>query len=402
MERINLLVLSDDLDLRIEIKNLVTDEEFAISGYSGFTSEGKTKIVNKFPEVVLCAVRGEVPESVFSFVQDLLTAVRGTIVILANDNISVELVNKAAQYGIRKVLPIDGIGCDEFSENISTVYKLEQQRILDTNEGKKVRCKALGFFGGKGGTGKTTLAIGVAAQLAKAGKRVMLLDLDLQFGDVSMALDVDGKNSIVDLVQDRGGITIENINGFAVEHGTGMSVLCAPKSPEFAEFVTAAHVEKIIDIMRPYYEYIIIDLPASFNDTTITACENCEEIYLVYNCEILSLRNAKVCYSILDQLHQREKIRFILNKVEKGLVKIEDFEEMFQTKMFASVPADYAAAVSSINKGMAVTVAQPKSAISKGISEITDKIIENHTGVVPIKEKEEKKNAFKFMMKHKH
>ncbi len=397
MERINLLVLSDDLDLRIEIKNLVADDEFAISGYSGFTPEGKTKIINKFPEVVLCAVRGEVPESVFGFVQDLLTAVRGTIVILANDNISVELVNKAAQYGIRKVLPVDGIESAEFSENISTVYKLEQQRILDTNEGKKVRCKALGFFGGKGGTGKTTLAIGVAAQLAKAGKRVMLIDLDLQFGDVAMALDLDTKNSIVDLVQDRGGITIENINGFAVEHSTGMSVLCAPKSSEYAEFVSPNHVEKIIDIMRPYYEYIIIDLPASFNDATITACENCEEIYLVYNNEILSLRNAKVCYCILEQLHQREKIRFILNKFEKGLVKAEDFEEMFQTKMFATVPADYPAALSSINKGLAVTVAHPKSEISKGICEIADKIIEVHTGVVPIKEKEEKKSAlFKF------
>lgn len=393
MERINLLVLSDDLDLRIEIKNLINDETFAISGYSGFSAEGKTKIINKFPEVVLCAVRGEVPDSVFAFVQDLLAAVRGTIVVLANDNISVELVNKAAQYGIRKVLPIDGIGIEEFSENISTVYKLEQQRILDTNEGKKVRCKALGFFGGKGGTGKTTLAIGVAAQLAKAGKRVMLLDLDLQFGDISMALDLETKNSIVDLVQDRGGITIENINGFAVEHSTGMSVLCAPKSPEFADFVSPAHVEKIIDIMRPYYEYIIIDLPASFGETTITACENCEEIYLVYNNEILSLRNARVCYNILEQLHQREKVRFILNKVEKGLVKIEDFEEMFQTKMFAAVPADYQAALSSINKGMAVTVAQPKSEISKGISEITDKIIEIHTGVVPVKATEEKKGG---------
>ncbi len=393
MERINLLVLSDDLDLRIEIKNLINDETFAISGYSGFSAEGKTKIINKFPEVVLCAVRGEVPDSVFAFIQDLLTAVRGTIVVLANDNISVELVNKAAQYGIRKVLPLDGIGIDEFSENISTVYKLEQQRILDTNEGKKVRCKALGFFGGKGGTGKTTIAIGVAAQLAKAGKRVMLLDLDLQFGDVSMALDLDTKNSIVDLVQDRGGITIENINGFAVEHSTGMSVLCAPKSPEFADFVSPAHVEKIIDIMRPYYEYIIIDLPASFGETTITACENCEEIYLVYNNEILSLRNARVCCNILEQLHQREKVRFVLNKVEKGLVKIEDFEEMFQTKMFATVPADYSAALSSVNKGMAVTVAQPKSEISKGISEITDKIIEIHTGVVPVKATEEKKGG---------
>jgi len=393
MERINLLVLSDDLDLRIKVKNLVNDELFAISGYSGFSAEGKTKIINKYPEVVLCAVSGEVPDSVFVFVQDLLTAARGTIVILVNDNISVELVNKAAQYGFRKVLPIEGIGIDEFSNSIDTVYRLEQQRVLDTNEGKKVRCKALGFFGGKGGTGKTTLAIGVAASLAKAGKRVMLVDLDLQFGDVSMALDLDTKNSIVDLVQDRGGITIENINGFAVEHSTGMSVLCAPKSSEFAEFVSAAHIEKIIDIMRPYYEYIIIDLPASFNDTTITACENCEELYLIYNNDMLSLRNAKVCYCILDQLHQSDKIKFVLNKYEKGLVKTEDFEEMFQRGMFAVVPADYAAAISSINKGVAVTVAHPKAAISKAISDMAGKIIEIHTGIVPVEEKAQKKKG---------
>jgi len=393
MERINLLVLSDDLDLRIKVKNLVNDELFAISGYSGFSAEGKTKIINKYPEVVLCAVSGEVPDSVFVFVQDLLTAARGTIVILVNDNISVELVNKAAQYGFRKVLPIEGIGIDEFSNSIDTVYRLEQQRVPDTNEGKKVRCKALGFFGGKGGTGKTTLAIGVAASLAKAGKRVMLVDLDLQFGDVSMALDLDTKNSIVDLVQDRGGITIENINGFAVEHSTGMSVLCAPKSSEFAEFVSAAHIEKIIDIMRPYYEYIIIDLPASFNDTTITACENCEELYLIYNNDMLSLRNAKVCYCILDQLHQSDKIKFVLNKYEKGLVKTEDFEEMFQRGMFAVVPADYAAAISSINKGVAVTVAHPKAAISKAISDMAGKIIEIHTGIVPVEEKAQKKKG---------
>ncbi|MBR6620687.1 MAG: AAA family ATPase [Clostridia bacterium] len=391
MEKMNLLILSDDLDLRIEVKNLVADEAFAISGYSGFTAEGKTKIVNKYPEIVLCAVRGEVPDAVFSFVQDLLAVARGLIVILVNDNITVDLVNKAAQYGIRKVLPIDGIGCDAFSENIKTVYTLEQQRILDTNEGKKVRCKALGFFGGKGGTGKTTLAIGVAASLAKAGKRVMLLDLDLQFGDVSMALDLDTKNSIVDLVQDRGGITIENINGFAVEHSSGMSVLCAPKSSEYAEFVTAQHIERIIDIMRPYYEYIIVDLPSAFNDAVITACENCEEIFLVYNNEILSLNNAKVCYTILDQLHQRDKIRFVLNRVEKSLIKPEDFTEMFQTDLFAQIPADYSAALTSINKGMAVTVAQPKSVLAKGISELAEKIIEVHTGIVPVKNTQPKK-----------
>lgn len=404
MEKINLLVLSDDLDLRIEIKNLVAEEAFAISGYSGFTSEGKTKTVNKYPEIVLCAVRGEVSDSVFSFVQDLLTVARGMIVILVNDKINVELVNKAAQYGIRKVLPIDDIGPETFSESIKTVYTLEQQRALDTNESKKVRCKAIGFFGGKGGTGKTTLAIGVAAQLARTGKRIMLLDLDLQFGDVHMALDLDTKNSIVDLIQDRGGITIENINNFSVEHSTGMSILCAPKSSEYADFVTPAHIERIIDIMRPYYEYIIIDLPSSFNDTTITACENCEEIFLVYNNEMLSLNNAKVCYTILEQLHQREKIRFVLNKTEKSLIKPEDFEEMFQMPVFATIPADYSAVLMSINIGQAMTVAQPKSAVSKSIAEMAEKIIAIHTGVEPIKKTPTKKKLFSSGKKknHKH
>lgn len=394
MEKMNLLVLSDDLDLRIEIKNLVADEAFAICGYSGFSAEGKTKTVNKYPEIVLCAVRGKVPDSVFNFIQELQTVARGTTMILINDAITVELVNKAAQFGIRKVLPIDGISASDFSESIKTVYSLEQQRILDTNEGKKVRCKALGFFSGKGGTGKTTVATGVAAQLARAGKRVMLLDLDLQFGDVLMALDLDTKNSIVDLVQDRGGITIENINSFSVEHSTGMSVLCAPKSSEYAEFVTAQHVEKIIDIMRPYYEYIIIDLPSSFNDTTITACENCEEIYLIYNNEMLSLNNAKICYTILEQLHQREKIRIVLNKAEKSLIKASDFEEMLMIPVFASIPADYPAALMSINKGQAVTVSQPKSALARGISDMADRIIAVHTGVEPVREKPAKKKLF--------
>ncbi|MCQ2484060.1 MAG: AAA family ATPase [Clostridia bacterium] len=136
------------------------------------------------------------------------------------------------------------------------MFDLEQQRSLDTNEGKKTRCKVLGFFSGKGGTGKTTVAVNTAVSLARAGKRVMLLDLDLQFGDVAISLDSDARYSIVDLVQDRGGITIENINSFAVDHSSGMRVLCAPKSSEFAEYVQVSHIEKIIDIMRPYYEYV--------------------------------------------------------------------------------------------------------------------------------------------------
>ena len=94
------------------------------------------------------------------------------------------------------------------------------------------------------------------------------------------------------------------------------------------------------------------------------------------------------------QHQRRNKIRFVLNKVEKSLVKQKDFEEMFAQGIFASIPADYSAALLSINKGQAATVAQPKSSLAKGISEMADKIIEVHTGITPIKEKEGKKSLF--------
>lgn len=399
MDKINVVILSDDLDLRIDIKNLLQDDRFAISGYSGFGAEAKTKIINLFPEIALCVVHGDVDESIFHFVQDVLSTVHGTMMILAAENITVELVNKAAEYGIRKVIPFRDITAQQFSDELQNAFNLEQQRTLDTNEGKKTRCKVIGFFSGKGGTGKTMVAVNTAVALARSGKRVMLLDLDLQFGDVAMSIDTEAKYSIVDLVQDRGGITIENINSFALDHSSGMRVLCAPKSSEFAEYVQVGHIEKIIDIMRPYYEYVILDLGTSFSEVTITAFENCGEIFMVYNTDILSLKNAKMCYDILDQLHQKDKMQFVINKYEKGLIKPADFSKMFGVDIYYVIPYDGKAAITSVNKGLPAVISQPRSSLANALSHFTDKVIAENSGVEvlaePVKRKKKTLNLKK-------
>ncbi len=391
MEKTNVVILSDDLDLRIEVKNLLLRDQFAISGYSDYGAEAKTKIVNMFPEVVLCAVRGAVQDNVFTFVQDLLITVRNSMVVLVTDNISVDLVNKAAGYGIRKVMPYSGVTPQDFTEELKNVLILEQQRSLDSNEGKKVRCKVLGFFSGKGGTGKTTIAVNTAISLAREGKRVMLFDLDLQCGDVAISIDVDPKYSVVDLVQDRGGITIENINNFSVDHSSGLRILCAPKSAELAEYVQASAVEKIIDIMRPFYEYVILDMPTAFNDITITACESCEEIYMVYNTDILSLKNAKMSYDILDQLHQKDKLQIIINKYEKGIIKPADFTKMFDMEIFYVIPYDGKTAISSVNKGQPAVFSDPRSTLGSSLRHLTEKVIAEHTGMKVLMEPEKKR-----------
>lgn len=376
MEKLNVVVLTSDIDLRIHIKNRIVCDDIVIAGYSDFSEAAKLKILGMFPDVVLCAVNGKVGDDIFQFVQNMLCDVHGCVVVLMTDSMDVELASTAAQFGIRRVVPID-ISSDELEECLRKVYFLEQQRLLDTNISKRVRSKVIGFFGGKGGTGKTTVAANVASMLSKKGKRVILIDCDLQFGDIGLVMDLEPKDTIVELVQDRNGITIENINSFTMLHNTGVSVLCGPKSPEYAEYVKPEHIEKIVDTMRPYYEYIVIDLPPAFNDVSIAALENCDQIVLIYNMDILSLKNAKVCISILDQLQQKDKVNIVINKSMNGLIKAKDFEKMFEMPIYGQLPYDAKSATLSVNKGQPLVIALPRCEISKGIDALSDKIMKD-------------------------
>lgn len=399
MEKLNVVVLSEDIDIRVHMKNRLTSEDIAICGYSECNEVGKLKIQGLFPDAVICAVKGEVPQEIFDFVQDLLCDVHNCVVLLASDQITVDMVNSAAGVGIKKVVSLD-MPAENLRATLREVYTLEIQRTLDSNASRKVRSKVIGFFGGKGGTGKTTLAVNVASAIARSGRKAIIVDLDLQFGDVALALDIGSKDTIVDLVQDRYGISIENVNSFAAVHSTGLNVLSAPKSPELAEYVRPEHIEKLIDTLRPYYEYVIIDFPPAFTDCSINAAENCDEIMLIYNMEIMSLKNAKAAINVLDQLHQKDKIRIVINKNTKGLIKESDFAKMFDMPIYATVASDTKSAVTSVNKGMPIVVADPRSQIAHDIMELAKKLTAENEDIKPLEEAPKKKSLFSFAFKN--
>ena len=392
MEKLNAVVLSEDIDLRIYIKNHLKGDNIVISGYSDFGSAGKLKAESLFPDIVICAVRGEVSPTIFSFIQQLLISVRNCVVVLVSDHITVDLVSNAARFGVKGVIPME-TGADDFEKELLNIFDLERQRRLDTNESQNIRSKVLSFFSGKGGTGKTTLAVNAATQISKLGKRTMLIDLDLQFGDVTMALDLNPRNTIVELVQDRAGITIENINSFSETHNTGLSVLGAPKNPEYAEYIKPEDVERIIDTLRPYFEYIVLDLPPVLNDQTITAIENSEEVYMVYNMDILSLKNAKACADVLRQLNQGDKLKLVINKNTKSLINAKDFEKTVEMPVYAFIGEDSKLANTCINKGIPIMIASPQSEVARDIKEFVKTILDSYTKVKTINEEAGKRIA---------
>ena len=244
-----------------------------------------------------------------------------------------------------------------------------------------MRSRVYAFFSGKGGVGKTTICTNTAVYLATQGKKTLLIDLDLQFGDADMALDIIPNETIVDLVRDTNGISIDNLTSCSSTHASGLSVLASPTSPELAEYVQSNHAKAIIDVARNYFEYIIIDCGCALTDPVITALESSDDIFVVNDVNILSLKRAKLCQNVLQQISQQDKVKLIINKnVKKNNVKISDFENLLNMEAYAVISSDLKTVNNSLNSGQSLITFKPRSVIAKDIVNFANKLILEREG----------------------
>jgi len=234
--------------------------------------------------------------------------------------------------------------------------------------------KVITVFGTKGGIGKTTTSVNLAVALAQMGKKIALIDLDLQFGDVGVFLDLEPKDSIAELVQEKSSFEIDTIKSFMALHSSGVSVLAAPKSPEYAEIVTAEHIEKIINTVRPYFDYIIIDTPPAFNDSTLMAIDNSNFVLFVITLEISTLRNAKISSEVFNTLNQKEKLKIVVNRDHASGISIKDAEKVLGSEIFFRMISDWKTAISSLNKGIPIVLDSPKSELANQFNALAKKV----------------------------
>ena len=240
---------------------------------------------------------------------------------------------------------------------------------------KRVRAKVIAFYGVKGGVGTTSIVANVAAALASRGKKVILLDFDLQYGDSNLFLDVESKDTIVELARDPEGISIEKVNAAAATHSTGFSILCPPKTPEYADYITPEHTRKIIENVRPYFEYILIDMGTNFAETTLVALENCDEIQVITNLNVPCLKGTKAVMNVLDTLRVADKAKLVITKNRSSLIKIKDFENLMLRKAYATITSDRNISDNAMNSGNPVVLNSPRSAIAKDYNKYVDQIV---------------------------
>ena len=391
MEKINIVVCSNDTEYKVALKNKLVDNNIESIGYADIEPSAKVRVQGFVPDVVAFLVSAiDIDQELMDFIDDMGLAAIGAVPIILTDDVTVDVVNMAAQVGVRQVMDIS-IGGEEFCKNLIKLTNKERKHSVSTNTEKKTRSRVYAFFSGKGGVGKTTLCTNTAVALASRGKKTLLIDLDLQFGDADMALDIAPNETIVDLSRDLNGISLDSITSSCTTHPSGFMLLASPSSPELAEYVTSSAVKSIIEIARNYFEYILMDCGCALVDPVITALENSDTIFMVNDVNILSLKRAKVCMNVIHQLNQQEKAKLIINKnIKKNNVKISDFENLLGIPAYAVISSDFKSVNSSLNNGQPVVVYKPRSPISKDMMSFVDKIILEREGAL----KEEKKNKF--------
>jgi pilus assembly protein CpaE len=225
-----------------------------------------------------------------------------------------------------------------------------------------------------GGCGKTFYATNLACYLAaQTGQRVCLVDLDLQFGEVSTALHLRPRFTISDLLSrepvDDDDLD-EHVEEYLEQHELGFSVLAAPFSPADADMIAPKDVYKVMGALRRHFDFIVVDTPAQLSEIVLAAFDHSTRVLCMVTLDLPSIRNMRVFLSTLEKLRiNSQTIGVVLNKVEDDIgIDINDVQEVLDNKIVSVLP--YSREVmKSINKGRPALVSAANSDIGKKLAD---------------------------------
>src|ERR671934_622671 len=229
--------------------------------------------------------------------------------------------------------------------------------------------KIVTVFAPKGGTGKTSIATNLAAALAKhAGKRTLLLDLDLQFGDAAIMLGMEPEKTIYDLVVAPGELDSEKLAGYISRHPSGIDVLAAPLRPEDAELVTEGKVTSLLEVARGSYEAIVVDTSPFFHGPMLATLDRTDELLLLCSLDVPTLKNLRLAMQTLELLSfPKQRIRIVLNRANSKVgMKPNEVEGALGMKVRFEIPSDRAVPV-AVNRGKPVVLDEEGADVSRAI-----------------------------------
>ncbi len=284
--------------------------------------------------------------------------------------------DEALHSGMRHVIEPFGDPAQQ-TDRLHSAFDIERSRqSLLTDESFTISdSKVICVYSPKDGTGKTSLACNLAALLARHGKKTLLLDLDMQFGDCASHLGMNPTRNLTDLLQEGENATIDRVRQNVSIHSTGLHLLPSLGNIEYADQTTASQIDGVLNTVIGYYDFVVVDLPSALNDIVAACVERATTVLVPVRPSVPSLRHVKRSLILFDLLGAKEKLECILSQTKKNdRIGYRDVERVLGVHLYASIPSAADEVDSAVNQGRLVSIESPRSDISKAYVSIASKI----------------------------
>ncbi len=369
---IKVLVVDDNEKVRHRLIEQLRFEDIEVSGESILGAAAYTWAEHLDVDIVLVSIEEPVARALRT-VESLVVGARSWPVIGLSSLGDRESMRKAMVAGVRDYLSANA-PAEEIRRAIVSIHEIETARrnALTKGEAATRLGTIVTVFGVKGGIGKSTVSSNMAVSLAQETKQhVAMLDLDLQFGDAAVMLDIVPSQTIEDAAKEVDRMDPQLISGYLEDHPSRLRLLAAPPTPEGAEQISPEQVGQVLEALASTNDYVVVDTAAQFDPATVVALDLATIVLLVVVPEVPCIRRTKAALTLMQEWgYSQDKLKVVINRSrKKAEVSIEEIEQVLQYPIYAQIPEDREVA-KSISVGTPVAMSGPKTKSGRAILEM--------------------------------
>jgi pilus assembly protein CpaE len=389
-EKIRVVIVDDIAETRENIRRLLQFEnDVEVVGVAGTGREAISIAKDVRPDVVLMDINMPDMDGITATETIRRTVYFTQIVILSIQGDS-NYMRRAMLAGARDFLTKPP-SVDELTAAIRRAGKMARDERMKAPVGGQAQGgsavsstlhlvtngKVIVVYSPKGGAGCTTVAVNLAMALNNDETPVVLVDGNLQFGDLTVFLNEQGKNTIADLAPRADELDPDILEEVLITHKSSkVKILAAPARPEYAENITGDQFAKVLQYLRRLFSYVIVDTTSTLTDEVLAAIDASDLVVLLTTQDIPAIKNARLFFDLARILNINSKrILFVMNRFDKRIgITPEKVSESFKHEISAVLPLDERVVIPSINRGIPFILADKSKPISKAILGLAESV----------------------------
>jgi pilus assembly protein CpaE len=367
------IIDSDTESLNKTVKYIKSlGEQASVEGATTSFEAGFELVHKKRPMVVIMSIDEGQYDAALERIKTILTRFPRVTIFTVCEDRSAETILTFMRAGVTEYLlkPLSEL---DLASALQKLGRLWLVKPPEADEGKIIT-----LFSPKGGVGVTTIALNLAVNIHQLSNQpTILVDLDLNAGDVTTFLNLKAAYTMSDVTSNIGKLDKSFLQGVITRHESGIYVLADPQKVEEAVSISAPDVKKVLSLLKTMFKYIILDTEPAFNERTKTAIEMSNLLFMIFIMSLPGIRNMQRYLNYLDNNRNfKEKIRLVVNRrLKKDEIKPEDAEKVLERPLFWSIPNDYDTVMACLNKGVTISRFDPKSKLNISIRDLASTTI---------------------------